>query len=879
MKAVAQVILILMATLLYNSASSQDVFNKNINIESVKTPKRIKDWLQYITEKYDVVFSYNANSVNDEKWINPRIKSGKLQIVLYAIFEGENLSLTFIAPNKIVLQVIPKLLKEITISGTVVDVVSGESIFGAIVLEKNSGTSVLTNEKGYYIMSVPKGELHLEVSYFTYQNNQLRYNAQEHAKIDFRLAINILLDTVVIQNEAINMINFIDGGYLMEGFKNNEHRSIIGEKDLITNARILPGVTSGGEGQSGLYVRGGTPDQNLILMEGVALYETSHVAGISSIFMDESIKEASFIRNGFPARYGGRLASVMDVQLKEGDKANHKCQFSLGLAGPKLHFNGPIVKNKTTYSLTARTSWLNFYVNNLLKKFTKYDDIIISYNDVLGKVTHQINETNSISFTYYQGGDRLRLNKNFGDEEEKLSVFDENSVSWRNRLASLRWTSLLTSKLSLKVQLGGLKYENGSRSTYIFETKTQDSIKKVELDVISKSNIVDYNTRFDLDYYLSDRNVFRGGFNFTNQNFNPTIKQSSIILKGEEENIVDKDSSLHAKMYQFYLEDNFKINTSLFVYFGLHYGLFKQGGQSYGSWQPRAKFIWNVFNKHLISASYSKMTQYIHLLTNPGIGLPSDLWVPSTDKIKPQDAHQFSLNYTYQLNDGFYFYAGAYTKSMSNSLEYTAPTELFYFLINNENITPVYNKSRDWERNVLSGKTQAKGVEFLVNKTKGKMKGWASITYSKTEKTFEDLNQGQPFPANHDKTWDVNLAYIQVLSPHFSFGLNFVYNTGNTFSLSTEEYNGLQGLTLLNTRERNNYRLPAFHQMSVNISYQKKWKLYETSLDLNFYNVYNRLNAYFIYIYEDNTAAQRTRILRKVSILPFTPSLTFSVRF
>lgn len=272
------------------------------------------------------------------------------------------------------------------------------------------------------------------------------------------------------------------------------------------------------------------------------------------------------------------------------------------------------------------------------------------------------------------------------------------------------------------------------------------------------------------------------------------------------------------------------------------------------------------------------MTQFLHLLSNTGLGLPSDLWVPSTKLIAPQHSTQWSANYTFNIAESTYINLGGFSKKFSNSLEYTTPIEMFYFLINNQNIVPVYNTARDWERNVIKGRTTSKGFEFLLHKPTGKLKGWISLTWSKTLKYFSEVNNGQAFPANHDKTWNMNVGLTYHFTPKFTTGANFVYNTGNTFSLATEEYNSTEGIKLLRSNGRNNYRLPAFHQLSINAAYLVKKEKYDIRYSLNVYNIYNRLNAYYIYIYENNSPPFE-KILKKVSILPLTPTFNISINF
>lgn len=837
--------------------------------------------LDFISEQYNVTFSYNASILNDTKPLELDYIPESLEEVLRAVFPDYDLRLSVFPPDKLVMTGVEKIPVRQMIYGYVYDATTGESIIGAIVKNVTTRKSVLTNEKGYFIMSSSLGKVDLEVNYLAYKTFTTTVYVTEKTNITLKVSMesDSYLDTIVI-DDPIQSRHLSDGGHVIDIFKNKDYKSVSGENDVIFNARILPGVQSGNEGQSGLFVRGGTPDQNLILLDGMALYETSHVAGISSIFMEESIKEASFMRNGFPARFGGRLSSVLDVRLKEGDKNKHHTHLSAGLAGARAHFNGPLALGKTTYSVTARTSWVNLYINKLLRRFTRYDNINVSFHDALAKVTHRFSPTHSLSATVYSGADRLQLVKtsDIKTPDFNLDVFDRNSLNWGTTLATLNWNFMMNDKINFKVQSGILDFKSGTRSSYVFNTIFSDSETKQELDLISQSRIADRNIRADMEYYINDRHVFRMGVNALGQNFNPSVRQSTVILDGGREDIIEPDSVITAQHYQFYVEDNFKINMSLFLYGGLHVGIFNTSGQSYSSIQPRFKALWTSHKKHMFSLAYGRMEQYLHLLTNPGLGMPSDIWVPATRDVRPQSSHQWSGSYTFYPNDRLYIHVGAYTKRMFNVLEFTYPLELFHFLFTEDGVNTHYNTAKDWERNILTGNSNSRGLEFLLHRVYGRMKGWVSLTWSQTLRNFPDLNDGVTFPATHDKTWDVHTGLTYSWTQRFSTGMNFVYNTGNTFTLATEEFLTPFGVTALRAEGRNNYRLPPFHQMSINASYTRNTEKMETQFSLNIYNVYNRLNAYFIYIYQ-NPEPPRNKYLRKVSILPFTPSLSFQVKF
>ncbi len=865
-----------------NIFSQENLLLRQVSINNSEILITQKDYLDYLSTEYGFIVSYNSNLLEVDRPVTLLKTNGSLETILREIFFQENLTILTLGPNKVVLHSkgSKKDKKLYSLSGHIYDQNSGEQINGAIIIEKHSNTSVISNENGYFILEIPKGSAILESRYLGYKTSNMAINLLNNIKHDVYLVNDNQLPIIIIEDDPKSRLNLSNSGEIIDVFKTQEYKSIIGEKDLLNNAKIQSGVQSGGEGQSGLFVRGGTPDQNLTLLEGVSLYETSHTAGISSIFIEESIKEASFIRSGFPARYSGRLSSVLDIQLKDGHKTKHQSLISVGVSGGKIHVNGPIKNNKTTYNFSARSSWLNYYVNNILKRYTKYDDINIAYTDVIGKVTHHFSPTQSLSLTLYSGSDKLELTKSdeIIDEDYKLRIFDKNALSWGNKMASVKWQSLLNDKTSLKIQTGILSYKNGSRSSYKFSNMFKDSINIDELDILSSSNIRDINFRADVEYFHSDKHVLRVGTNVIFHNFNPTVKQSLVILEGDIENIVDRDSLISATELHFYAEDNFKININLFLYGGINVSLFKVENKTHSSIQPRLKLIWSPNETHLFSGGFSRMSQFVHLLSNSGLGLPSELWVPSTAEIKPQNATQFTLNYSYNFVKGMQLNLSGYSKRYTNSLEYTSPIELFYFLINNQNIVPVFNTSRDWERNLFIGSTKSKGLEMLIHKKEGKIKGWLSTTYSKTEKSFPAILNGDFFPANQDRTWDINSGIIYSFSEPFSVGLNFVYGTGNTFSLATEEFDSFLGIKLLKSNGRNNYRLPPFHHLSLNASYTLKGKLFETQFNLNVYNVYNRLNAYYIYIYR-NPEPPNDNYLRKVSILPFSPTFNISIKF
>jgi hypothetical protein len=832
-------------------------------------------------QQHKIIFSYNASSLWTESMLTIEKQEYSIKELMSLIAGITDIRFIYREPDKIIIsyEKKPAIDPMIAVRGFVYDKEHNQALIGALLTEQHSGITVATNESGYYFMRVPAGNISVEIRYLGYRDLPFQMVATSGLFRNFYLEGNNRLPEIVISERVSDRINHWNSGENMDVYKSREFKSLMGEADLINNARILPGIQSGGEGQNGLLVRGGSYDQNLVLLEGVPLYETSHTAGIASNFIDETVKSASLIKNGFPARYAGRLSSVLDVHLAEGNLMKHETKASVGIPGAKLHFNGPMLNKKGSYNIGMRTSWIDYYVNNFLKPFTRYDQINIGYSDLTGKFTYTPSQRHKFSLSFYTGNDRLFLSKSesFVIPEYKFESNERNTLRWGNRLLSAQWYFNPSDKIHITTRVGVLNYSHRARSSYIFDTDTGQQFNRDELDILSYADITDINTGVHADYFASDRHTLKAGIVFSKHRFNPVVKQSLIILEGASANILDKDSVIIADEYGMYIEDQFKLTRELKLYGGFHFSGFKVNGRTYHSLQPRINLLWTPGKAHLVSFSLSKMTQNIHLLVNSGLGLPSDLWVPSTENIAPQNAWQYSLSYSANIRKGIHFYTGLFLKNFNNLIEYTTSPDLFYFFINDQNIVPVFNNSRDWERNIFSGSGMARGIEMMIQRKNTDLNGWLSVTWSKSERTFAGINEGKAFPFVNDRTWDVNAGISRSFSEKFSAGISGVYGTGSTFSLATEEFDSFLGIRLLNPDGRNNYRLPPFMQLSINANYSFMISKLESQIDFNIYNVLNRLNAFYIYIYKNPVTGDN--ILRKVSILPITPSVNFSVKF
>jgi hypothetical protein len=864
--------------------SQANILSQTIAFKRFPNINTQKDYLDYIASTYGVVFTYNARVLYDESPVTINSFNGSLEKFIRQIFEPKTLSIQFIEPNKIILKPINDIeltpIVKFKISGRIIDSIDREPIVGALIIEKNSKKSVISDEDGYFFMYLSEGQALLEAKFFSYGIVRIPLSINGNKYIPISLKVNNNIPEIIIDGKS--QLNLNSSGQIIELSGQRDRLSISGENDLIASARSQAGVQSGGEGQNGLLVRGGSPDQNLVLVEGVSLYEYGHTAGLSSIFVEESINSASLIKNGFPARYSGRLSSVLDIKFKNGDPNAHHSMFSVGLPGAKFHLNGPLIKNKTTYNVSGKTSWLNLFLDKVFTPYTRYNSIRLNYSDIMGKITHQFSKQTQISFTAYNTNDRLSLTKNDtinASTEAATYISDKNALGWNSKLFSLKASHIVSDKYVLKVQLGYLAYNNQSQSSYDFLTVSSDSTSRDILNVLTSTKINDFNSRFDLDYYISTNHTLRAGVNVIHHRSNPGIKQSKVIIDGQPSEIIDNDSVRVANEMNFYVEDQFVFANKLLVYAGFNIAAYNidQGQGRFSSLQPRLNAIWTPHQRHTLTFSYSKMAQFSHLLTNTGLGLPSALWVPSTPTVAPEQSTQISGKYAINIGKKSSFSIGAFDKKFENIIEFTRPIELFYFLINRQSIVPIYNTSRDWERNIAVGTGRSRGIEFMADVHLGKVKTYASITNSKTEHQFPSLNKGLPFPAAHDRTWDINSGMSISLGSKWNMGLNFVYGSGRYFTLSSEEYDSFLGIKLINITDRNNYRLPPFHQLSTHVSYNGKQKNVAYRIDINVYNVYNRLNPYFVYIYQNKATNQD--VGRKVSILPIIPTVNFTVFF
>ena len=794
------------------------------------------------------------------------------------------------------------LAQKVTISGYITDSESSEVLIGANVYDWISGVGTATNEFGFYSLTLPPGETDLRFSYTGYETENVKIELRENEKKNIRLKTHMMLDEVVVYGDkAETGISATQMGALdvpLNILKNTP--SLFGETDVMKAIQMLPGVQAGTEGSAGVYVRGGGPDENLILLDGIPLYNIDHVFGFFSVFTPEAVKKVSLFKGSFPARFGGRLSSVIDVRTNDGDMHNYHGSIGVGLLSSKLQLEGPIWKGKTSFHISGRRSYLDLLAKPFMPKGEKYGYF---FYDLNAKINHKFNDKSRLFLSVYNGKDQLSIeyDEKYDNDEKNYSSEEKAKLGWGNFLFAARWNYIFSPKLFSNTTVAFTDYR------FSVDSKRYQSVDDMDhkLNSAYRSGIKDWAYKIDFDYYPQPKHHIKFGTGYLYHHFKPEV-ESSRTRDNENGHATDttytslSNSTVYANEISVYAEDNYDITPRLSINGGLHFSLFNVQHTNYASLQPRVSLRYQFNNDIAIKASYTKMNQYIHLLSSYAITLPTDLWVPTTDKIKPMRAHQYAVGGYYTGIKGLEFSVEAYYKDMRNVLEYKDGATFL-------------GTSHNWEEKVEMGRGRAYGVELMAQKTMGKTTGWVAYTLARSERKFEKagINRGEWFPYRYDRRHHINLTLNHKFSDRIDIGASWEFYTGGTTTLGEEktaiidpnpgglydspyywngyygslwgEYSGPSIHEANFIEKRNNYRLPSSHRLNIGINFHKKKKHGERIWNISFYNIYNAMNAAFVYrgtkwVGEDDHG-HYVPVLKKITILPILPSFTYTYKF
>lgn len=793
------------------------------------------------------------------------------------------------------------LAQRYTISGTITDRHSGETLIGATVLDTRSGKGTVTNLYGHYSLTLPRDSVTLRITFVGYEPQHFDLQNDRNRELNVQLRESVTLEEVVITAERTGDVRSVQMSALeMPVEKIKAVPVLFGEADLIKALQLMPGVQSGSEGNSGMYVRGGGPDENLFLLDGVPLYNVSHMGGFFSAFNTDAIKNVTLYKGSFPARFGGRLSAVLDVTQNNGNDQQIHGNASIGLISAKFNLEGPLVKEKTTFSLSARRTyaellviptimWINDLSNDEpapdVVEEAKFDAGYWFY-DLNAKLTHKFSDKSRLYGTFYAGEDEV-----YGKIKTVTSLNEDMRLGFRNRwgnmVGALRWNYALTPKLFMNISASYTQYQNnivGSIEKLMSPNDPHPSI--VEGDY--SSGIREMTMRADFDYSPSPEHNVKYGAWFTRHWFQPEVAQGSVDYFDsiQMNGAFRMDSAIisgivPANEMVAFVEDDWSITEALKLNYGVHLSGFRVQHSFYPSVQPRVSGRVMITPDLSFKVGYAWMRQYVHLLSTTSITLPTDLWVPVTDLVKPMESHQVAGGVFYSLSGVADFSVEGYYKHMDNLIEYKDGATFF-------------GSSENWERLVVAGSGWSYGVELLAQREIGRLTGWVGYTWSRTMRLFDRegqiLNGGNPFPAKYDRRHDLSLVLSYKFSDRIDVSATWVFSTGNTATLSTQsypiasddpdDYDRPGGTGTLTTFDgRNNYRMPNYHRMDIGANFHRTFRRSRRTINVSVYNVYNRQNPYMLYQSAADGYAGYPYSLKQLSIFPILPSVAYTLYF
>ena len=782
----------------------------------------------------------------------------------------------------------PTFAQKRTISGYVMDASSKETLIGATVFDKNSGKGCATNSYGFYTLTLNQGQVELQVSYVGYTQQNQSIDLKENLNLNFALETNIELGEVVVEASRATVSARSPQMSVVE-LPVQQIKSIptlFGEADVLKAIQLLPGVQNGSEGSAGMYVRGGGPDENLLLLDGVPVYNVNHMLGFFSVFNPDALKNVTLYKGSFPAHFGGRLSSVVDIRMKEGDMQQYHGNVSVGLISSKLNFEGPIVKDKLSFNLSFRRTYGDLLIKPALWIARRTDNDMSKlkagyyFYDFNGKLNWKISDKDRLYLSFYSGDDAIYFGVKYRDYAYNDVQYTDNmglNWKWGNKVSALRWNHVMSQQLFMDASVNYTQYRH-NLGMEIKEEASYPNYQNVIFNAYNmayKSGINDLTAKVDFDYTPLPNHEIRFGGSYTYHQFRPEV-QSLKITSGEfDVDTIVGSSNVFAHETALYAEDNMTLGDIFRLNAGVHYSTFTVEGKTYQSVQPRLSTSVMLASNLSLKAGYAYMTQYVHLLSNSSLSLPTDLWVPVTKKIVPMNAHQVSLGVFYELPQLFDISLEGYYKTMDNLLEYKDGASFF-------------GSSETWENKVCLGKGWAYGVEFLVQRSFGKTTGWVGYTWSHAKRQFDregmTINEGKVFPAKYDRRHDLSITVQHKFSDRFDLSGTWVFSSGNCGTLGTQIYEGLPDwdyIPYIQALERNNFRMANYHRLDVSMNFHKQKKHGVRTWNLSVYNAYNHNNPFLVYTsygFDENTH-QEKKVLMQASLFPIIPSVSYSFKF
>lgn len=828
-------------------------------------------------------FSYESSLLNGLPPVSLTTAGEELPVCLNRLLAPLSLSYTF-AGRYIILKRKPRLY---TVSGFIRDSASSESLINATLQEVLSGEGTMTNNYGFYSLTLPPGRIRLRTSYVGYKASECSFDLQKDTVLDFAVAVSALLKEVLVEGRAPSseLLSSRTGSVEFSSRTIREVPSLFGEPDLFRTLQHIPGVSPGTEGLTGLLVRGGNADENLFLIDGNPVYHVNHVGGLFSTFNPDAVKNVEFYKGNFPARYGGRLSSVVDVRMKDGDMQTYHGGISVGLLSATAYLEGPLIKQKTSFYLAFRRTWMDLItaptVAIMNKIHKERDKAGYSFYDLNGKINHIFSDRSRLSLNVYAGQDRVR----WGGSTDSVS-FSDLKWRWGNFVGSVNWNYVFSPKLFMNVTASYSRFQarmweikekyDGGGWTALSSGKT----------TVRGSYIQDIGNRIDFDYLPLPNHRIRFGSDYLYHQYRPeqhwTTKTFADASGGSpvERQEIYANQWLDAHEGAFYAEDDWRLSDRWKMNAGARLAVYHVQERTYFSLQPRVSLRYWIRPDWSAKLSYSKMDQYVHQLSNAYLNLPSDIWVPVTEKIRPMVSHQVCGGLYYEFRKTLDFTLEGYYKQMNNLIEYRDGASLF----------PKYVH---WDEKIAMGEGRAYGLEAMVRKPAGRVTGWIGYTLAWADRYFQDgtVNAGMRFPSKYDNRHKLNIAVVYHISPKVELSAAWTYLSGNRVTVALDSYSifspgefpspypgGGTDWTYEPIFRRNAVKLGDYHRLDLGLNIYRRTKKGHMGIwNVSFYNAYCRMNPFHIESLERNSDGS-WRAVQK-GYVPIIPSFSYTYKF
>ncbi len=771
----------------------------------------------------------------------------------------------FILHNSVILS------QQYTISGIVKDSLSGENLSEANVFVSQIQQGTFTNKYGFFSISLPQGDYAILISFVGYEKKYIYIKLDKNIRIDVELKeVDSSLDEVIVSSDKNNIINTGISVNKLSIKRIKETVTATGEPDVMKTLQLLPGIQAATEGATNLYVRGGSHDQNLYLLDEAPIYNPAHAVGFFSIFNDDILKDISIYKGFFPARYGGRLSSVVDLTMREGDDKNYHANLRLGMIASRLTIEGPIAKGKASFIISGRYSYSGLVLNALHEINSKAisNDNDIWFYDLNAKINYNINAKNHIYFSAYSGYDNFYC----------ITLNDRNKLTWGNFTSTIRWNHIFSNKLFANFTI--------YHSRYRYSYKFLEDIR----NFLWKSNLYETGIKADFSYYRNPKNTIKFGVNGIYHFFSP-----GSISKADTSSIIKYfklDNKKSAEL-NFYIENEHSISSKIMLSYGLRASFFANMGaatvynynddmtrikdssvykqneliNTYNSIEPRLSAHYKLNSNNAFKFAYSHSVQYLHLLSNSTVGLPTDIWLPPDKYIKPQKAHQYTLGY-YSVfsNKKWELSVESYYKQLIDIMDFKDNADLFL--------------NKHVETQILLGTGKSYGIEFLLEKKREKLTAEIAYTLAKTQYKIDGINQGDYYSPRYDIRHSLSLSASYKLSKSWTVSSEFQLASGGYISIPKQIFSS-DGVSFFDYGKKNSYKMPAYHNLNLAATYnnpKNKIRKLKRQWIFSIYNIYNRKNIYSLFVKQHSHNLTMVSVY-KMYLYGIVPTVSFNIKF